>query len=86
MDSWNETAAPADDTAMPRIARGHVEQLPSGSFRTVVYAGVDPLTRRPVYLKATARTEKQAQVELGQEHHPRHSRNLFGASRTPWKR
>jgi hypothetical protein len=30
-----------------------------------VYAGVDPLTRRPVYLKATARTEKQAQVELG---------------------
>jgi len=37
----------------------------SGSFRAVVYAGVDPLTRRPVYLKATARTEKQAQVELG---------------------
>jgi integrase len=30
-----------------------------------VYAGVDPLTRRPIYLKATARTEKQAQVELG---------------------
>jgi integrase len=50
---------------MPRVARGHVEQLPSGSFRAVVYAGVDPLTRRPVYLKATARTEKQAQVELG---------------------
>jgi integrase len=37
---------------MPRVARGHVEQLPSGSFRAVVYAGVDPLTRRPVYLKA----------------------------------
>src|SRR5271155_2550996 len=50
---------------MPRVARGHVEQLPSGSFRAVVYAGVDPLTRRPVYLKATARTEKQAQAELG---------------------
>ena len=50
---------------MPRVARGHVEQLPSGSFRAVVYAGVDPLTRRQVYLKATARTEKQAQVELG---------------------
>jgi len=50
---------------MPRVARGHVEQLPSGSFRAVVYVGVDPLTRRPVYLKATARTEKQAQVELG---------------------
>lgn len=50
---------------MPRVARGHVEQLPSGSFRAVVYAGTDPLTRRPVYLKATARTEKQAQAELG---------------------
>jgi hypothetical protein len=31
----------------------------------VAYAGVDPLTRRQVYFKATARTEKQAQVELG---------------------
>jgi integrase len=30
-----------------------------------VYAGVDPLTRRPVYLKATTRTDKQAQAELG---------------------
>ncbi len=30
-----------------------------------MYVGVDPLTRRRVYLKATARTEKQAQVELG---------------------
>jgi hypothetical protein len=56
---------PACDAAMPRVARGHVEQLPSGSFRAVVYAGVDPLTRRPVYIKATARTEKQAPAELG---------------------
>jgi hypothetical protein len=65
MGSWNETALPADDFAMPGVARGNVEQLPSGSFRAVVYAGVDPLTRRPVYVKATARTDKQAQVELG---------------------
>ena len=65
MGSWNETALPADDFAMPGVARGNVEQLPSGSFRAVVYAGVDPLTRRQVYLKATARTEKQAQVQLG---------------------
>jgi hypothetical protein len=50
---------------MPRVARGHVEQLPSGSFRAVVDTGVDPLTRRPVHLKATARTEKQAQAQLG---------------------
>ncbi len=31
---------------MPRVAKGHVEQLPSGSFRVSVYAGTDPLTRR----------------------------------------
>jgi len=62
---YEEVVLPAYDTAHPRVARGHVEQLPSGSFRAVVYAGVDPLTRRPVYLRATARTEKQAQVELG---------------------
>jgi len=64
MGSWNETAAPANDTAMLRVARGHVEQLPSGSFRAVVYAGVDPLTRRPVYLKATATSERAAGVRL----------------------
>ena len=64
-DSWNESPYRRTITAVPRVARGHVEQLPSGSFRAVVYVGVDPLTRRPIYLKATARTEKQAQVELG---------------------
>ena len=31
---------------MPRVAKGHIEQLPSGSFRVSVYAGTDPLTRR----------------------------------------
>src|SRR6266581_1652290 len=50
---------------MPRVAKGHIEQLPSGSFRAVVYAGTDPITRRPLYLKSTARTEEFAQVELG---------------------
>jgi integrase len=50
---------------MARVARGHVEQLPSGAFRAVVYAGIDPITRRPLYLKSTARTEGLAQVELG---------------------
>ena len=45
---------------MPRVARGHVEQLPSGSFRAVVYAGTDPFTRRQLYFKATVKTEPQA--------------------------
>ena len=50
---------------MPRVARGHIEQLPSGSFRVSVYGGTDPLTRRAIRLKSTAKTEQQAQIELG---------------------
>ena len=50
---------------MPRVARGHVEQLPSGSWRAGVYAGVDPITQREIRLKATGRTEQQAHIELG---------------------
>jgi integrase/DNA-binding transcriptional regulator YhcF (GntR family) len=50
---------------MPRVAKGHVEQLPSGSWRARVYAGVDPITQREIRLKATATTEQQAYIELG---------------------
>jgi integrase len=31
-----------------------------------VYAGTDPLTRRPIRLKATVKTEQQAQIKLGE--------------------
>src|SRR4029077_15859727 len=50
---------------MPRGAKGCVEQLPSGSWRARVYAGVDPITQREIRLKATAKTEQQAYIELG---------------------
>jgi hypothetical protein len=30
-----------------------------------VYVGTDPLTRRPIRLKSTVKTEQQAQIELG---------------------
>ncbi len=50
---------------MPRVAKGCVEQLPSGSWRARVYAGVDPITKREIRLKATAKTERQAHIELG---------------------
>jgi integrase len=50
---------------MSRVAKGCVEQLPSGSWRARVYAGVDPITKREICLKATARTEQQAHIELG---------------------
>jgi hypothetical protein len=50
---------------MPRVAKGYIEQLPSGSFRVSVYVSTDPLTRRQIRLKATAKTEQQARIELG---------------------
>jgi integrase len=46
-------------------ANGHIEQLPSGSYRVAVYVGRDPITRRQVYLRRTARDLVQAQITLG---------------------
>ena len=51
--------------AMPRAVKGHVEQLPSGSYRVSVYAGTDPLTRQEIRLRSTVKGELQAQIELG---------------------
>lgn len=50
---------------MPPARTGHIERLPSGSYRAHVYAGTDPLTGKAIYLRATAKTVRQAQVELG---------------------
>ena len=50
---------------MPMAAQGYIERLPSGSWRARVYVGIDPITRREIRLKATAKTERQAQIELG---------------------
>src|SRR5262249_49169827 len=50
---------------MPKAAKGHIEQLPSGSFRVSVYGGIDPLTRQEIRLRSTARGELQAEIELG---------------------
>lgn len=50
---------------MPRGVKGHIEQLPSGSFRVSVYAGTDPLTRQEIRLRSTVRDELQAQIALG---------------------
>jgi integrase len=47
-----------------RRPREHIEELPSGSFRAVVYAGVDPLTRKARYLRETAKTYDAAEVAL----------------------
>ncbi|TDD29993.1 GntR family transcriptional regulator [Kribbella turkmenica] len=44
-------------------ARGSVEELPSGALRVVVYAGIDPVTKRRHYLRETipANTPKAAE-------------------------
>jgi integrase len=47
-----------------RRTRGYVEKLPSGSFRAVVYVGVDPLTRKPKYVRETRKTRGEAEREL----------------------
>jgi integrase len=44
---------------------GHVEQLPSGSFRVSVYAGKDPLSGRELRHRRTVKTEHEAQIVLG---------------------
>jgi integrase len=51
---------------MGKRRTGHIERLPSGVYRAVVYAGTDPLTRRQQRLKSGSfRTEEQARIELG---------------------
>jgi integrase len=44
---------------------GHIEQLPSGSWRAKVYGGTDPLTGREIRFRKTRKTEVEAQIELG---------------------
>jgi integrase len=51
---------------MAKTARGHIEQLPSGSFRVHVYAGTDPVTGKPRRLKQTCPDEASAAAALGQ--------------------
>jgi integrase len=49
---------------MSTVAKGHIERLPSGSYRVRVYAGTDPVTGKERRLKRTARTEARAAQEL----------------------
>jgi integrase len=64
--------------AQKRRTRGFIEQRASGSYRAVVYAGTDPLTGKPRYLRAPAATWDEAEKELtrllrelDQERHPK---------------
>jgi hypothetical protein len=53
--------------AMTYAPSGHVEQLPSGSWRAKVYAGKDPLSGREIRFRKTRKTEVEAQIELGKD-------------------
>ena len=50
---------------MVKKSPGHIEQLPSGSWRVKVYGGTDPLTGREIRLRKTCKTERVALIELG---------------------
>jgi hypothetical protein len=47
-----------------RRQRGYIGQLPSGSYRVVVYAGIDPLTHKPLQVRQTAKTYEEAEKLL----------------------
>jgi integrase len=51
--------------AMAKSSRGHIQRLPSGSFRVKVYAGTDPVTGKERLLRQTCLDEAAAQVALG---------------------
>jgi integrase len=63
--SWSTVPFPAYHCPVGDNAQGYVEQLPSGRFRAGVYLGKDPITKRNIYLRATAPDRQQAQIELG---------------------
>jgi hypothetical protein len=61
-----------------RRARGYIGELPSGSFRAVVFAGTDPLTHKLRYIRETAKTCAEValtrlQRQVDDDAHPKSS-------------
>ncbi len=50
---------------MAATPSGHIEQLPSGSFRVDVYGGIDPITKQRIRFRKTVKSEIAAQIALG---------------------
>jgi integrase len=50
---------------MAKTSKGHIQQLPSGSFRVKVYAGTDPVTGKERLLRQTCPDEAAAHAALG---------------------
>jgi hypothetical protein len=49
---------------MARTSKGHIQCLPSGSFRVEVYAGTDPVTGKERLLRETCPDEVTATAAL----------------------
>jgi hypothetical protein len=70
--------------------RGTITELPSGSFRVKVYAGVDAITGKPHHLRETAGTSAEAEKvrtrllsQVDERRHPR-SQATLGALLDRW--
>ncbi len=50
---------------MAKTSKGHIQRLPSGSFRVKVYAGTDPVTGKARLLRQTCPDEAAAHAALG---------------------
>ena len=50
---------------MAATPRGHIEQLPSGSFRVHVYGGTNPVTGKPRRIRVTCPDDATAAATLG---------------------
>ena len=50
---------------MAKTSKGHIQRLPSGSFRVKVYAGTDPVTGEERLLRQARADEASAHVALG---------------------
>jgi hypothetical protein len=50
---------------MATTAKGHIERLPSGSYRVKVYARTDPVTGKERRLRETRPDETSAAIVLG---------------------
>jgi integrase len=46
------------------MARGHVRKRGESSYQAIVYAGIDPVTKRQRYLRESARTQREAERAL----------------------
>lgn len=62
---WTECPAKGESWSMASTPSGHIEQLPSGSYRAKLYAGTDPLTGKEIRFRETCKDYASAQVALG---------------------